>query len=159
MRVKDIFTEAVITCKPETNLAEAAELMWNNDCGSLPVLNEEGKVAGMLTDRHICMAMGTRNARPSDLLAGDVMETTVVTCHSLDHIRGALGIMRQAKVRRLPVLGETGALEGIVSIDDIVANIRRDHGNADAISYGEMVTALSSILTREERPAVQAVAA
>jgi len=159
MRVKDIFTEAVITCKPETNLAEATELMWTNDCGSLPVLDDAGKIAGILTDRHICIAMGTRNARPSDLLAGDVMENIVVTCNSSDHIRAALGIMRQAKVRRLPVLGETGEMEGILSIDDIVLNIRRDYGNADAISYGEMITALHAIFTREERYAAQAVAA
>jgi len=159
MRVKDLQTEAVITCGLETNLAEATQLMWENDCGSLPVLADDGLVAGMLTDRHICIAMGTRNARPSELLAGDVMERVVVTCHSSDHIRAALRVMREAKVRRLPVVSETSQLEGILSIDDIVLNIRRDYGNADAISYGEMITALQTIFTREERFNSQSAAA
>jgi CBS domain-containing protein len=159
MRVKDVQTEAVVTCRPQTNLAEATQLMWENDCGSLPVLDDDGKVTGMLTDRHICMAMGTRNARPSELTAGDVMEKVVITCKSSDHIRAALRLMREAKIRRLPVLGAEGHVEGILSIDDIVLNIRRDYGNADAISYGEMITALETIFCRDERLNSQSAAA
>jgi CBS domain-containing protein len=159
MRVRDVLTEAVITCRLETNLAAAIALLWENDCGTLPVLDHSGKLAGFLTDRHICIALGTRNARPSDLTASDVMESVVVTCKSSDHIRAALQIMGQAKVRRLPVVNENDAIEGVVSINDIVQNIRRDHGNADAISYGEMMTALQTIFARSDRLSCQAAAA
>ena len=79
------------------------------------------------------------------------METRLATCKPSDHVRVALQIMREAKVRRLPVVTEDGVIEGIVSIDDIVRNIRRDFGNPDAVSAGEMVTALQDIFTRGNR--------
>jgi CBS domain-containing protein len=55
MKVRDIMTTDVKCCGLDTNLAAASELMWNNDCGVLPVL-ENGKLAGILTDRDICIA-------------------------------------------------------------------------------------------------------
>jgi CBS domain-containing protein len=150
MTVKDVQTEQVVTCGLDTNLAAAIAILWENGCGALPVIDDNGKVAGMLTDRHICIALGTRDTRPSDLAARDVMETRLATCKSSDHVRSALQIMRKAKVRRLPVVTEDGVVEGIVSIDDIVRNIRRDFGRVDAVSCGEMLTALQEILTRNE---------
>jgi CBS domain-containing protein len=159
MTVKDVMTEQVATCSLDTNLAAAIEILWENDCGALPVLDNSARVAGMLTDRHICIALGTRNIRPSDLTANDVMETRLAICASSDHIRSALQTMREMKVRRLPVITGDGVMEGIVSIDDIVRNIRRDFGAVDAVSSGEMVTALQEILSRRDRLSQELAAA
>ena len=61
MRVRDLMTKTVVFCRHETNLAAATALMWDNDCGTLPVVSESGKVIGIITDRDICIALGTRN--------------------------------------------------------------------------------------------------
>lgn len=159
MIVKDVMTERLVWCRTDTNLAAVAALFWEQDCGALPVLNENGELRGMLTDRHMCIAVGTRNSKPSELTAGDVMEEVVVTCKPADHIRAAVHLMRNARVRRLPVVSDEGAVEGIVSIDDILMNVQKDHGNVDAISYAEMLHSLQAIISRADLPIRQAVAA
>jgi CBS domain-containing protein len=162
MTVKDVLTEQVTTCQPETNLAAASALMWENDCGVLPVLNERGELLGILTDRDICIALGTRNSRPSEVTAGEVMVTSPMTCRSTDGIRAALIIMRNAKIRRLPVVAEGGLLEGIVSLGDILLNARRGFavaGTATGVPSGELVTALQAIYSRVDQVSAQPAAA
>jgi len=58
MKVKDICTRTVTSCTPETTLADAGWAMWEADCGVLPILDETGKVAGVLTDRDISRGWG-----------------------------------------------------------------------------------------------------
>jgi len=79
MRVQDAMTETPATCRPDTNLAIAAELMWTHDCGSLPVLDDAGTVVGIATDRDMLIALGTRNQRPADLT---VAGTTISDLHA-----------------------------------------------------------------------------
>ncbi len=73
MQVRDTGTGVVAQCRPDTDLAAATALMSANDCGVLPVLNEAGELAGIVTDRDICIALVARNCRPSELTAGDVL--------------------------------------------------------------------------------------
>ena len=122
MKVKDVMTMPVATCRPGTNLAEAGALMWENDCGVLPVVDAAGELAGVVTDRDMFIALGTRNVAPSALTVAELLCGQTLTCRSSDSIQRALMIMREGKVRRLPVVDEAGAPEGIVSMDDIVLN-------------------------------------
>src|SRR5207249_11540387 len=73
MRVGDFMTSPAVFCRPEANLAAVAALMWDKDCGALPVVSEDGKVTGMITDRDICVALGTRNKRASEVTVRDVI--------------------------------------------------------------------------------------
>jgi CBS domain-containing protein len=162
MTVRDVLTKPVTTCQPETNLAVASALMWENDCGILPVLNETGELAGILTDRDICIALGTRNRLPSEITAREVMGTSSLICKPADDLRSALEIMREAKVRRLPVVSETGVVEGVVSISDIVLSARRGFavaGTASGVSHGDLVTALQAICSPADRISTQSAAA
>jgi len=59
VKVQDLITSNVKSCRPETSLAAAAVDMWENDCGALPVVDGEGKVIGLITDRDIAIAVGT----------------------------------------------------------------------------------------------------
>lgn len=61
MKVKEVMTATPYYCQPETNLVSATELMWNANCGFLPVEGADGKTVGVVTDRDICVALGTRN--------------------------------------------------------------------------------------------------
>ena len=60
MRVKELMTSDVKTCSLDTNLAAAAKIMWDSDCGAVPVTDERGRVVGVITDRDICIAAATR---------------------------------------------------------------------------------------------------
>jgi len=121
MKVQDVMTRNVKFCSPETNLAAAAQTMWENDCGILPVLNDEGWLEGTITDRDIAIAVGTRNRLAKDIFVGEVISRDpVVTASPDEDLKSALGIMRNASVRRLPVVNADGSLWGIISMNDIV---------------------------------------
>jgi len=120
MKVQDIMTSDVQRCGPDTNMAAAAKMMWDSDCGALPVLNVQGHVMGMITDRDICMASATKNRPASDLTVWETVSGKVYTCHLSDDVRTALDIMKREKVRRLPVVDENGVLQGIVAMNDFV---------------------------------------
>jgi len=120
MKVKDIMTDTPCYCLPETNLASATELMWNANCGCLPVLSADGKVSGVITDRDICVALGTRNRVAGDVTVCEVMSDKLYCCAPEDEIHLALQTFRDAKVRRLLVVGRDGSLVGVLSMDDIL---------------------------------------
>jgi CBS domain-containing protein len=121
MRVQEIMTQAVSAGSPATNAASAAEIMWTNNCGSLPVVEDGGRVIGMVTDRDLFIALGTQNRRPAELTLGEVMRQETVACRPGDDVRQALKIMAKEKIRRLLVVDEAGILKGILSIDDVLA--------------------------------------
>ena len=119
MKVKDIMTKDPATCTPDTTVAEAAHLMWEADCGILPVV-DDGEIEGVVTDRDMYVALATRNERAANLKVGAVATKTVVSCAPEDDILHVLELMKQSRVRRLPVLGFGGTVLGVVSMNDIV---------------------------------------
>src|SRR6185312_14857067 len=112
-------------CGWDWTLSVAAESMRKNGCGFLPVVGEGGNVIGVVTDRDISIALGTRNRRPSELLVKEVMRPRLFTCTADDSIHCALKTMRAEKIRRLPVIDLEGTLMGVLSIDDIVLKARK----------------------------------
>ena len=142
VKVKEIMTAQPTTCAPDTNLAAAAELMLDADCGILPVV-EDGKLAGILTDRDMFIALATRNARASDLTVGQVAGTQVFTCEPDDDVHAVLATMKQRRVRRLPVEGFGHTVVGIVSMNDILlaAGPRREVRNDEVVDTFQAICA------------------
>jgi CBS domain-containing protein len=127
MKVQDVMTYNVQSCRLETNLAEAAMQMWRGDFGILPVVTQAGKVVGMLTDRDICMAAATRHRDPANIRVKEVISGKAYGCSPDTDIREALKIMQQKQVRRLPIMSaETGRLEGILSMNDVALKAKAD---------------------------------
>jgi CBS domain-containing protein len=119
VKVKDIMTDEPRTCSPDVNLAAAAALMLDGDCGILPVV-EDGKLVGVVTDRDMFIALATRNRRASEITVRGVVQTPVYACGPDDDVEAALETMKRHCVRRLPVKGFGGTIMGIVSMNDIV---------------------------------------
>jgi len=148
MKVKDVMVGTPAFCSPETNLAAAVEMFWNRNCGILPVLGSDGKLVGIVTDRDVCIALGTRNRLAGDVTASEVMTPRVISCSEEDDIHSAVDTMREEGVRRLPVLGADGTLKGILSMDDVVRH-SSDSGRAAELSFDDVVTAFKSIYTHQ----------
>jgi CBS domain-containing protein len=144
MKVHDIMTTAPETCRPTTNLASAVEQLWRADCGALPVADDAGTLVGIITDRDICVALGTRNRPASTIPVGEVMRRSVEACHADDDVDLALDRMRNRRVRRLPVLDDDGKLAGIVSLNDIV---RATGPGARAVKPSAVLQAFKAICT------------
>ena len=142
MKVRDIMARTPASCNMDTNLGTAAEILWHRNCGILPVLNGEQRVVGVITDRDICIALGTRNRLPGEITAGEVASGNVFACTPDDDIHTALATMAQGKVRRLPVIGAEGTLKGLLSLDDIVLHSGSSKGE---VPYHEVVAILRII--------------
>ena len=80
MKVRELMTADARACSPTTTLAGAAATMWEADCGILPVVEDGGRIVGVITDRDVCIAAGTRARPASELLVADAMTTKVRTC-------------------------------------------------------------------------------
>ena len=80
MKGKDAMTGTPYYCQLDTNLGSATELMWTGNCGFLPVMGPEGKTVGVVTDRDICIALGTRNRLPGDITVREVMSDRLFAC-------------------------------------------------------------------------------
>jgi CBS domain-containing protein len=146
MQVKEIMTRTVATCRPETNLGAAIEIMWDRNCGILPVVNAENTVVGVVTDRDLCIALGTRNRLAGDITVGEVASGKLIFCRPDDDIHRVLVLMAEARVRRLPVINEKGAIEGILSIDDVLLHSEMGRfGTAPEISFDEAAAALKRL--------------
>jgi CBS-domain-containing membrane protein len=161
MKVQDIMTQDVKFCGPDTNLAEATEILWRNNCGTLPVLSAGRELIGLVTDRDMCIALGTRNCRASDIAVGEVARKPVFTCGPNDDVHGALKTMRQHQIRRVPVVGEDGKLAGILCLDEIV--LHAEKATSAGISYEDVVNTMKAICEHgaadEPKPATIAAAA
>jgi CBS domain-containing protein len=150
MRVETGMMRTAAYCTPETNLGTAAEVMWNFDCGMLPVVGAGGKVLGVITDRDMFIALATRNKTAGEINVGEVFAGRAYTCRPQDDIRAALDMMSRQKVRRLPVVNSDGVLQGILSMDDIVLHVETFNGSATGgISSREIITAMLGIYGRQ----------
>jgi CBS domain-containing protein len=152
MKVRDVMINDVKFCTPKMNLAEVAEIFWKAGVGVLPVV-EEGRVLGIITDRDISIALGTRNVKAADLLVKEIVLPKVFYSQAEDDIHIALGTMKAQKVRRLPVVDEKGALTGILCLDDIVLFAEETGGE---LSHADVVTTMQAIC---EHPVVERILA
>jgi CBS domain-containing protein len=138
MKVHDMMTKDVRTCRSDTSLAEAVRLMWEKDCGVLPVVTADGKVSGMITDRDICVAIATRGQTADRIAVSAVIGANVCGCAPDDEAVDALKTMKTQRVRRLPVVDAKGRLKGILSINDVVMH-------AGTALSAEIVSAMTGI--------------
>ncbi len=146
-------TYNVQTCRPESNLAEAAMQMWKGDCGILPVVVDGQKVVGMITDRDICMAAATKHREPANIRVKEVISGKVYGCSPDTDIHEALKIMQQMQVRRLPIISaEDGRLAGILSMNDVALKAKADR--KAELSAEDVENTLRGICTH--RPVAQA---
>ena len=150
MKAKEAMMGTPYYCQPETNLGSATELMWNANCGFLPVEATDGKVIGVITDRDICIALGTRSRVAGDIAVGEVMSGKLYSCAPDDDIHLALQTLKEGKVRRLPVIAQKGSLVGVISMADILLRTEpMSLGREPELSSDEVVRAYRAITQRQ----------
>jgi len=148
MRVEELMTKSVRTCRPDDTLSRAAQLMWEADCGAVPVVSGdgEGRVVGIITDRDVCMAGYTRGMPLGEIRVREAMAQDLRCCTGSDTLAVAEASMRSAQVRRLPVVDEADHLVGLLSLADLAREAARERGSKrPAISEEEIGDTLASI--------------
>ena len=146
MNVKEVMTPNPKAIWLTESLADAARLMWENDCGVLPIIKDNRKVVGLITDRDICMAAAMQDRNPSGISVEEVMTGQIYAVNPDDNIDRALQLMQEHRIRRLPVINPEGELEGILSLNDVVRSAKAPVGAAeDSIGYGDVVKTFQAI--------------
>ena len=122
MFVSDILSQkggSVFTVSPETSVAQVSQQLSVRRIGSVLVLDGEGGVAGIVSERDLVRALASHGAKALELEARQVMTRDVVTCDPDESIDNVMEIMTRGRVRHLPVV-RRGELLGLVSIGDVV---------------------------------------
>jgi CBS domain-containing protein len=133
MKVKDLMTVPVQSCTKHDSLAHAAQIMWEADCGCVPVTDDARRVIAMVTDRDACMAAYTQGKPLSAIPVEHAMSKQLFACSPDDLVADAEDTMCARQVRRLPVTDAHGQLVGILSLHDIVRHAHRDRRLLDAL--------------------------
>jgi CBS domain-containing protein len=143
--VRAVMTADVATCTPADTLHRAAQIMWERDCGAVPVVDSTGRIAGIVTDRDLAMGALTQGL---PLVAIPVSRVSSGQVHSVEigsSIDEAIALMRARRVRRVVVVDANRAVAGIVALADIARHVaelgpsRRDA----ALLLADLVATLS----------------
>jgi CBS domain-containing protein len=149
MLVKDIMQTDVARCHVDTNLQAVALLMWNHDCGAIPVVDSADRPIGMVTDRDITMGCSLSNRAPWEMRAGDIIGSRpLFSCRESDEPGAALGLMRDYRVRRLPVIDDSEALQGMLSLSDLIQLAQKNPSRSKTVkklSFDQLVEALKAV--------------
>jgi CBS domain-containing protein len=129
MNVSELMTKNAVTCRPEEPLYRAAQIMWDNDCGCVPVVDDSHKIQGMITDRDVCMAALMQGKSLSEIPIASAMSRAIYACSPDDDVEKAAELMRIRQVRRIPVLDPQGHVLGVVSLNDLARALSRSASN------------------------------
>jgi len=151
MKVEDLMTADVGACRPFDTVDRSAKVMWERDCGAVPVVDQDGRAIAMLTDRDVCMAALTQGRALEEIHVSSAMSRRLWSCRPQDDLKEAEKLMRIHQVRRLPVVDVEGKLVGLISISDLArvavstkAGARTKKKPVAASDVGETLGAISS---------------
>ncbi len=130
-RCREIMTSNLTTANREMSLQEVAVLLREGDMGSLPIV-EDGKLVGIVTDRDI-VVRAIAEGKNADSKIGEVMTTEIFFVRPNDFVFEAIRLMGDKKIRRVPVVEETGELAGIISMADIALETEDEREIAEAL--------------------------
>lgn len=120
MKCKQVMTPHPSTCTPQATAQAAALIMSEEDVGIVPVVDPETqRLVGVVTDRDLCLDVVAAGKHPEVVRLSTILHTDPVTCHEEDDLAVCLARMKDAQVRRMPIVDDTGACVGIIAQKDI----------------------------------------
>jgi len=122
-------------CEPGESIVRAAQLMKTEDIGAVPVVESSAgrRLVGIVTDRDIVVKVLAGSVRIDGASVRDAMTQNPVTVREDDDVNRALSAMADRKVRRIPVVDESGTLRGIIAQADIATRLHRDKTTGDLV--------------------------
>ena len=160
MKVKDLMNAVPINyITPETKLVNATKIMKETNVGALPIVDENSKVIGIVTDRDICLALAEKgNKNTGELNIKEILpQTKIHTVKADDDITSALHDMRKYKIGRLPVTDKNGKLKGMLSVNNLLSDaITKKENIGDASSKDEtLAKTIKALFERNNRSKIK----
>jgi len=165
MKCAEVMTQDPKVCLPDDYIATAVDIMWNHDCGSVPVVKDLSReLIGIITDRDIAMHV-VRHAfvHPSQVKVKDCMSSPAVSCKSTSFVKTAAKLMSERQIRRIPVVDKTGRCVGTISqadllrigdvdlIIDVLRHISVPHGKSQQVTEKPVTVAKTSAAKRGKK--------
>lgn len=122
MRVRDIMTPHPACCTPNATLADVARVMLRQDCGSVPICDDQGHVLGVVTDRDIAIRAVAADKDPRTCRVSEIMSHPVALIQEGQDVAAAIALMESNQVRRAPVVDERGCVVGMLAQADVARN-------------------------------------
>jgi CBS domain-containing protein len=122
MLVRDVLESKgnrVISIDREATVHEAIAKLVQNNIGSLPVVDQDGKLIGIFAERDVLRIIHNRGDNFGRLRISEVMTRDPITCETHDNVNDVMGQMSEKRIAKVPVLSE-GRLIGIVSVGDVI---------------------------------------
>lgn len=138
MTVQQVMSSQPMCCHRHDSLNDALRIMWDHDCGFVPIVDEDRHVVGIVTDRDAAMAAYFQGKPLAELPVGIAMSPDVVTCRPSDSISVAEALMRDHQIRRLVVIDDEGRLRGVLSLRDLALK------GAPRLELAETLAAISA---------------
>ena len=153
IRVEDIMSKHVFSCHPEDSLNRCAQIMWEHDCGCVPVVDHLSRLVGILTDRDVCMGAYTQGRSLHEVAASSVCSQQVYSCRGGDSLAHAEDLMTKHQIRRLPVIDDYRYLVGLISLSDIARHLQLvGSGKSNSIGPQNLALLVESV-SRPRQPA------
>lgn len=152
MNVSDVMTRGTSACEPHEPLERAAGIMWDRDCGAVPVVDATGALHGIVTDRDVAMSAYLKGRPLAAIAIGEVMSRDLHCCAPSDTLERALATMRQHQVHRMPVVDGEGRLVGMLAIADVLQATQR----VEPKQRQPLADALVDTLAAVRRPRIEA---
>lgn len=150
MRAQRLMTTPVATCRVSDSLDHAAHLMWEHDCGAIPVVSENGVLVGIITDRDIAMSAYTQGRPLRSIPVSAAMAAVVYSVGSDATLDDVEALMRSRQVRRVPVVADGGRPVGLISLNDI-ARHANDGKHTPAVDR-KLVETMAAVCEPRTRP-------
>lgn len=133
LTARDIMTRQVRTARRDSALREVAQLMRDEDCGVVPIVDGEGRLLGLVTDRDLALRAFTGSRAVDGLRAADVMTEDLEAVLPEEDLHGVIELMGRRQVRRIPVVEPDDRLVGIIALGDIASRADQDEELQEAL--------------------------
>ena len=126
MRVGDLMKKEPPFCVPFDTAQGAASIMKHYDVSFIPIVENEPThmLVGVVTDRDLCLRIVAEGKDPGEVKLADCMTNDPVVCHPQDDIGKAIQQMASARLHQLPVVDGNGVVQGVISLQDALQNVR-----------------------------------
>lgn len=154
MEIATVMTRGVRTCSQNDTLERAAQIMFEADCGLLPVTDDQNRTVGVITDRDICRAACIEGKPLTDILVWAAVSKPLVAARPDASLDDVAELMRSNQIRRVPIVDAAGQAVGIVSLADLARPFARD-ARVDGTSPDGVARTLAAIVQPSPTPPLE----
>lgn len=123
-KAKDIMSRNPVTCRVNDSVLDAAKVMKKENTGVVPIVDEQDRCVGVITDRDICLRVVVENKDPGMTRLNQVVSEDLLTCRVEEDLEDILRNMERKQVKRIVVVDDNNCCVGIISEHDIVRKVK-----------------------------------